>query len=664
MFNNLKLGFKIGIGFGLLLSIAAFLIYNGITGLAEVKSRTENLSGVNAINQTAWEARVHVRDYLLSPQEEEAQVVQTTLASVIEKARAMRSRFQDPLNQQQMDGIIEAVQRYTAEFQVVVEETRKQEEAMSHMRAASEEALQEAQAISTDQQRQLDEARASGNAKTTFIDAKLANSTDAFLIVRDFLITRKNEKEVILSEGAQFLPEWEQTMSATEERTKALNQRFILERNQEQGRNLLGHLETYAAAFREFVQELEKKQTSMLNMMGQADQVNALCAEALSDQENKLERQESTTRTFLLFSGALAILLGCLLGYVITKKITTPLKAGVQLATHLAQGDLSRTLELEQTDELGDLARALNEMSQSLSEMFGEIVRSVETLAASSTELSAVSDQMAAGATQTTQKATNVSAAAEQMSANMSSIATVTEQTSENVTMMASAAEEMTATIGEIAGNAERARAVSSAAVHETQAALAAVGALGTAAQEISKVTDTINEISEQTNLLALNATIEAARAGDAGKGFAVVAHEIKELANKTAEATQEIQKKISGIQSSTTSTVDQINQISRVIEQVNDIVVSIATAVEEQSVTTREIANNVNQVSEGIQEVTKNIAESSSVANEIAQDIDEVRSASEDMSSNSQQVNQSAGELSSLSELLKERVSRFTLRT
>jgi methyl-accepting chemotaxis protein len=186
------------------------------------------------------------------------------------------------------------------------------------------------------------------------------------------------------------------------------------------------------------------------------------------------------------------------------------------------------------------------------------------------------------------------------------------------------------------------------------------VDELGHAADEISKVTEAITEISEQTNLLALNATIEAARAGEAGKGFAVVANEIKELARQTAAATLEIKNRITGIQDSTADTVTQIEAITGVINEVNEIVGTIATAVEEQSVTSQEIANNVAQASQGIQEVNENVNQSSSVAGTISGDIAEVNSSVQEIADSSSQVNHNSDELSALSGKLRELVGRF----
>ena len=361
---------------------------------------------------------------------------------------------------------------------------------------------------------------------------------------------------------------------------------------------------------------------------------------------------------------AIGIVAIVILALLITRAIVKPVQGVVDSLTDLAQGegDLTTRLPVNTNDEIGQLAKRFNEFMDKLHAMIKDITNGVETLSSSSTELSAISQQMSANAEQTSGKSNTVSAAAEEMSTNMGSVSAAMEQTSTNTGMVSSAAEEMTATINEIAKNAENARCISDQAVTQTRDAGEQMSTLGRAAQAIGKVTETITEISEQTNLLALNATIEAARAGEAGKGFAVVANEIKELAQQTAAATLDIKQQIEGIQNSTGSTVEGIEQIGQVINNVNEIVSTIATAVEEQSVSTREIADNISQVSSGIGEVNENVAQSSQVAVDITKDITEVNQASDEMASSSSQVRMSAEELSQLAEQLNEMVGRFKI--
>jgi methyl-accepting chemotaxis protein len=347
---------------------------------------------------------------------------------------------------------------------------------------------------------------------------------------------------------------------------------------------------------------------------------------------------------------------------LITRSIVKPVQGVVGNLKDLAQGqgDLTVRLPVTGNDEVGDLARCFNEFMEKLHIMIKDIVKGIETLSSSATELSAISQQMSASAEQTATKSRTVATSAEEMSANMNSVSSAMEQSSTNTGMVASAAEEMTATISDIAKNAEKARTISVDAVQQTQGAGNQMAELGKAAQAIGKVTETITEISEQTNLLALNATIEAARAGDAGKGFAVVANEIKELAKQTAEATLDIRQQIEGIQNATGTTVQSIDQIGQVIENVNKIVSTIATAVEEQSTSTKEIADNIAQASSGIEEVNENVAQSSKVAQDITKEVSEVNQASAEIANSSSQVLFSADELSALAEQLNEMVGRF----
>ena len=188
------------------------------------------------------------------------------------------------------------------------------------------------------------------------------------------------------------------------------------------------------------------------------------------------------------------------------------------------------------------------------------------------------------------------------------------------------------------------------------------IGQLGSAADEIGKVIEVIQDIAEQTNLLALNATIEAARAGDAGKGFAVVATEVKELAKQTADATEDIRSRITGIQGSTQEVVHSIDEISKVIAEVNSVSTTIAAAVEEQSVTTKEIAKNVAQTSEAASTISTGVAESASASEEITRSITEVDTAAKSTASAATLTKETGTSLSSLAGELQGLVGKFNV--
>jgi len=364
----------------------------------------------------------------------------------------------------------------------------------------------------------------------------------------------------------------------------------------------------------------------------------------------------------LMLVSLICILIFLPLAFLFAKSLSRPILKVVEGLKDIAEGegDLTIRLEVNSKDEVGELAKWFNIFMEKLQGIVKEIAENAETLNISSNDLLNLSGEMSEGAENMSRRSETVATAAEEMSSNMNSVAAAMEEAATNMNMVATSTEEMTSTVNEIAHNSEKASAITSEAVTQAESASERVAELGNAAQDIGKVTEAITEISEQTNLLALNATIEAARAGEAGKGFAVVANEIKELARQTAEATQEIKAKIEGIQGSTSGTVKEIGEISKVINDMNEIVSTIAASVEEQSVTTKEIANNVSQASQGIQEVNENVAQSSVVSGEIAKDISNVNQESKEMSNGSSQVKVSASDLSRLAEELKTLVGRF----
>lgn len=341
-----------------------------------------------------------------------------------------------------------------------------------------------------------------------------------------------------------------------------------------------------------------------------------------------------------------------------------PIKQMIERVRDMAQGegDLTVRLSVKSRDEMSELAGWLNEFVANLQAMVRQVSSNSDSLNTSSDHLSKLSGQMANEAVQMSENSEKVASSGVEMSSNMVSVASAMEEVSINMNLVATATEEMTSTIDEIAKNSEKARNVTSDAVSRARQTSAKVDDLGQAAQKIGKVTEVITEISEQTNLLALNATIEAARAGEAGKGFAVVANEIKTLATQTAQATQEIKNNITGIQASTSGTVEEIAQILETINHVNDIVSTIATAVEEQSATTREIANNVSQASLGLNEVNTNVAQSSQVASGISDDMTEMSRAVGNISDSSAKIDQQLTDLHNLSEQLDIMVRRFKI--
>ena len=361
-------------------------------------------------------------------------------------------------------------------------------------------------------------------------------------------------------------------------------------------------------------------------------------------------------RNLLLAAIFISLALTLLLTYVVSGKISGPLKEACAMVRDIAQGegDLTVRLKIESTDEVGELSKGFNTFVGKLQDMIQKITKSSREVDLSSGELSEISRTLSNEVEDTARRSVNVAASTEEMDASISSVAAAMEESTTNLNLVVAAAEEMTSTISEIARNAEKARNISQEAVSQASNASDKMSMLEKTAREIGKVTDAISDISEQTNLLALNATIEAARAGEAGKGFAVVANEIKELAIQTANSTRDIKQQIDGIQSTTALAVNEIGLISRIITDINEIVAAIAAAVEEQSVVTKEISGNIAQAGQGIALVNENINQSSAVSNEIAKDISGVSQATDKIAESSRKVETSSRQLKNMASELK----------
>ena len=330
----------------------------------------------------------------------------------------------------------------------------------------------------------------------------------------------------------------------------------------------------------------------------------------------------------------IGVVLALALGWWFANAIRGTVLAVKEAVDALADGDLTKEAPVTRDDELGRMAGALTTAQHSLRTTLGGVTDVAGAMAGAAEEMSAAGSQVSAGAEQTSAQAGVVAAAAEQVSRNVQAVA--------------AGAEQMGASIREIAQNANEAAKVAEQATGVAAVTNAQVSRLGTSSQEIGDVVKVITSIAEQTNLLALNATIEAARAGEAGKGFAVVAGEVKELAQETAKATEDISRRVEAIQADTEGAVAAIAQIGAIIAQINDYQLTIASAVEEQTATTNEMSRGVQEAATGAAEIAANITGVAASAQSTTQVLEQVETA--------------IRELAHMSEDLRARVGAFRI--
>jgi methyl-accepting chemotaxis protein len=380
-------------------------------------------------------------------------------------------------------------------------------------------------------------------------------------------------------------------------------------------------------------------------------QLTRLDADAGAEVADRIDRVIVSVQLWIAVLVGLSVVLGLGIAFVITRRLTRPIRELEAAASAMARGELGAEVRESADDEIGALAASFRRSSASLGAVVGELQQLIDaardgrlgvrgdaarfqgayaelvsgtnalldtlteplrfiaghadTLAHSSDQLLAVSQQLGSNAAETSAQTQVVSTAADQVSRSTQSVATSTE--------------EMSASIKEIAKSASESAQIASQAVKVAETTNATVAKLGESAIDIGKVIKVITSIAQQTNLLALNATIEAARAGEAGKGFAVVANEVKELAKETAKATEDIGHSIESIQTETQNAVAAIAHITTIIAQINDISSTIASAVEEQSATTSEMGRNVAESARGSSDIARNVTTVAAAAHNTA---------------------------------------------
>ena len=393
---------------------------------------------------------------------------------------------------------------------------------------------------------------------------------------------------------------------------------------------------SFGAFAGDFVKQAATDREAALRDIDQIPERNNISDDKIDAIKTELEKDVSTergdmagttSRTAWLTDGVALLGLLLLIGLAVpvARSILRPVRRLGEVIGSLSRGDLTARSGIKTRDEMGRMAEALDSALESIHRSMAAIGSNADVLANSASQLTTVAGKIADAAHDTDAQSTSASAEAEEISRNVQTVA--------------AGSEEMGLSIREISSNTSEAAQIAAVAVSESARATETIRQLGESSAEIGNVIKLITSIAEQTNLLALNATIEAARAGDAGKGFAVVASEVKDLAQETARATEDIGARVTAIQADTGGAVEVISRISEVIAKINDYQTTIASAVEEQTATTAEMSRSISEVASGSSRIAANISDVSHASASAVQGVNQTRQASSEVARTAEEL-------------------------
>ena len=629
--GNVSVNRKLGIGFGLVLLLTLSITLTGWQGISGVTERGDTLGGVSQVLEATLELRIARQNFQIKGDESAAQSLNNALANLDRQLQHVELRIVLPENKRRIEQQKEAARQYRQALDSADKATRQREASRAVLGSSADEAAN----LTAEVEQQL-----LGGSDINLFNSVVGASKllqQARFQVRGYTYSGKAEFQ------QTALAAIDQAISQLKTLAEVLPANYT--GNLNQAARALGN---YRAAVIDFGTAQTASEQAAQQMMAQG-QILLDQSQQLTQTLTQLRDDESQhARSMLTLATVLALVFGLLAAWAITRQIVIPLRQTLNAADRVASGDLRHDLNVERRDELGQLQRSMQRMTVSLRELIGGIGDGVTQIASAAEELSAVTEQTSAGVNNQKVETDQVATAMNEMAATVQEVARNAEEASEAALVADQQAREGDRVVAESIAQIER---LATEMNHSSQA----MGQLKSESDKIGSVLDVIKSVAQQTNLLALNAAIEAARAGEAGRGFAVVADEVRSLAQRTQQSTEEIEALIAGLQSGT-------QQVASSMDASRELTASSVELTRRAGTSLETITQTVSSIQAMNQQIAAAAEQQSAVAEEINRSVMNVRDVSDQTSAASEETAASSVELARLGTHLQGLVGKFQL--
>ncbi len=627
--GNVSVNRKLGVGFGLVLLLTVLITATGWTGLGNVISRGDKLGFISSLNELTKDLRLARLDYEMRRGEQGPGAVNDLLGQLDTGLKTARTLIEQPADVAMIDQQLTAVSEYKLAFAAMTQAGASREDARSKLGANADNAV----ARVTEVEKSLLQGDNVADFNNVVEVSKLLQQ--ARYQVRGYTYSGKADAE------QPALDAIANALNSLESLPSKLPQQHTA--NLQQASEAL---KAYRAAVTQFRDSQVATADALKRMAAQGDILLGVSKKLTASQTVVRDTDAAHARNMLLLATSLALVFGLFAAWAITRQIVIPLSQTLKVAERIAAGDLTHNLVSERHDELGQLQRAMQNMTLGLRELIGGISDGVTQIASAAEELSAVTEQTSAGVNSQKVETDQVATAMNEMTATVQEVARNAEEASEAALAADQQAREGDKVVGEAIAQIER-------LALEVGNSTEAMGHLKRESDKIGSVLDVIKSVAQQTNLLALNAAIEAARAGEAGRGFAVVADEVRSLAQRTQKSTEEIEELIVGLQSGT-------QQVATIMDNSRSLTDSSVELTRRAGGSLESITRTVSAIQSMNQQIAAAAEQQSAVAEEINRSVLNVRDVSEQTSAASEETAASSVELARLGTHLQTLVGRF----